>query len=100
MHMVIANAAKGDPYPIDVLFMYMANMGWNSAMNLPATLAHLTEKDPATGAYRIGKVMYSDAYPPPRRWPTPTWCCPTQRTWSAGTASHCSTGRSPSPTPG
>ncbi len=53
MHMVIANAAKGDPYPIDVLFMYMANMGWNSAMNLPATLAHLTEKDPATGEYRI-----------------------------------------------
>ena len=34
MHMVIANAARGDPYPIDVLFMYMANMGWNSAMNL------------------------------------------------------------------
>ena len=31
MHMVIANAARGDPYPIDVLFMYMANMGWNSA---------------------------------------------------------------------
>ena len=62
MHMVIANAAKGDPYPIDVLFMYMANMGWNSAMNLPATLAHLSEKDPATGEYRIGKVIYSDAY--------------------------------------
>ena len=33
MHMVIANAARGDPYPIDVLFMYMANMSWNSAMN-------------------------------------------------------------------
>ena len=45
MHMVIANAARGDPYPIDVLFLYMANMGWNSAMDLPATLAHLTDKD-------------------------------------------------------
>jgi sulfite dehydrogenase (quinone) subunit SoeA len=62
MHTVIANAAAGDPYRIDVLFMYMANMGWNSAMNLPATLAHLTEKDPATGEYKIGKIIYSDAY--------------------------------------
>ena len=26
MHMVIGNAAAGDPYPIDTLFMYMANM--------------------------------------------------------------------------
>ena len=62
MHMVIANAARGDPYPIDVLFMYMANMGWNSSMNLPATLEHLTEKDPATGEYKIPKIIYSDAY--------------------------------------
>ena len=35
MHMVIANAANQDPYPIDVLFLYMANMGWNSSMNVP-----------------------------------------------------------------
>ena len=62
MHMVIANAARGDPYPIDVLFMYMANMGWNSAMNLPATLQHLTEKDAATGKYKIPRIIYSDAY--------------------------------------
>jgi anaerobic selenocysteine-containing dehydrogenase len=62
MHMVIANAARGDPYPIDVLFLYMANMGWNSAMSLPETLRHLTERDPATGEYKIPKVIYSDAY--------------------------------------
>jgi len=31
MHMVIANAWAGDPYPIDVLFLYMSNMSWNSA---------------------------------------------------------------------
>ncbi len=62
MHMVITNAARGDPYPIDVLFMYMANMGWNSSMNLGATLEHLTEKDPVTGEYKIPKVIYSDAY--------------------------------------
>jgi sulfite dehydrogenase (quinone) subunit SoeA len=62
MHTVIANAARGDPYPIDVLFMYMANMGWNSAMNLPATLAYLCAKDPASGGYKIPKIIYSDAY--------------------------------------
>ncbi len=45
MHMVITNAAKKDPYGIDVLFMYMANMSWNSAMNVPDTLKYLTEKD-------------------------------------------------------
>ncbi len=38
MHMVITNAAMADPYPIDVLFMYMANMSWNSSMNIPAVL--------------------------------------------------------------
>ena len=62
MHMVIANAWKGDPYPIDTLFMYMANMGWNSAMNVPGTQHMLTDKDPATGAYKIPHIIYSDAY--------------------------------------
>lgn len=61
MHMVIANAAKGDPYPIEVLFMYMANMGWNSAMNVPDTIAHLTAKR-SDGEYVIPKIIYSDAY--------------------------------------
>ena len=62
MHMVIANAAKGDPYPIDTLFMYMANMAWNSAMNTAETMRMLTDKDPATGEYRIPHIIYSDAY--------------------------------------
>ncbi len=62
MHMVITNAANGDPYPVDVLFMFMANMSWNSSMNIPAVLKHLTETDPATGEYRIPKIIYSDAY--------------------------------------
>jgi len=62
MHMVITNAAIGDPYPIDVLFMYMANMSWNSSMNIPAVLKHLTAKDAATGEYKIPKMIYSDAY--------------------------------------
>ncbi len=62
MHMVITNAATGDPYPLDVLFMYMANMAWNSSMNVPAVLDHLSAKDPATGKYRIPRIIYSDAY--------------------------------------
>lgn len=61
MHMVIANAAKGDPYGIDVLFMYMANMAWNSSMNVPGTLDQLTAQDDE-GNYRIPKIIYSDAY--------------------------------------
>ncbi|MEC8852134.1 MAG: molybdopterin-dependent oxidoreductase, partial [Pseudomonadota bacterium] len=28
MHMVLHNAWAGDPYPIDTLFMFMANMSW------------------------------------------------------------------------
>src|SRR5215813_200791 len=62
MHMVIANAWKGDPYPIDTLFMYMANMAWNSAMNTAGTMRMLTDKDSASGEYRIPKIIYSDAY--------------------------------------
>ncbi len=61
MHMVITNAAKKDPYGIDVLFMYMANMSWNSAMNVPDTLRYLTQKEP-DGSYTIPKIIYSDAY--------------------------------------
>ena len=62
MHMVIHNAWKGDPYPIDMLFLYMANMGWNSSMNLPATLDMLTERNADGEAYRIPHIIYSDAY--------------------------------------
>ncbi|MFM1814541.1 MAG: hypothetical protein RLZ98_1236 [Pseudomonadota bacterium] len=62
MHMVITNAAMGDPYPVDVLFMYMANMSWNSSMNVQGVIGHLTARDPETGAYRIPKIIYSDAY--------------------------------------
>ena len=62
MQMVIRNAHAGDPYPIDTLFLYMSNMGWNSAMNVPATLAMLTDVNPDTGEYRIPRIIYADAY--------------------------------------
>jgi anaerobic selenocysteine-containing dehydrogenase len=62
MHTVIGNAGAGDPYRIDTLFMFMANMAWNSAMNPGETTRILTEMDPATGDYVIPHVIYADAY--------------------------------------
>jgi anaerobic selenocysteine-containing dehydrogenase len=59
---VITNAWRGDPYPVDVLFLYMANMAWNSAMNTAETMAMLTDKDPATGEYKIPRFIYADAF--------------------------------------
>ena len=61
MQMVIHNAWKGDPYPIDVLFLYMANMGWNSSMNVPGVLHYLTDTK-EDGSYKIPKIIYSDAF--------------------------------------
>ncbi len=61
MHMVISNAFAGDPYPVDVLFMYMANMSWNSSMNSGGVMEMLKAKK-ADGEYVIPKIIYSDAY--------------------------------------
>jgi anaerobic selenocysteine-containing dehydrogenase len=61
MHMVIHNAWAGDPYPIDTLFLYMANMAWNSAMNTAGTMDKLTDKHP-DGTYKIPRIIYADAY--------------------------------------
>jgi len=62
MHSVISNAWKADPYKIDVLFMYMANMAWNSSMNTAETIKMLTDRDEETGDYRIPQIIYSDAF--------------------------------------
>ncbi len=62
MHMVISNAWKGDPYRIDTLFLYMANMAWNSSMNTKRVMEMLTDKDEASGDYKIPHIIYSDAY--------------------------------------
>jgi anaerobic selenocysteine-containing dehydrogenase len=59
---VIANAWAGDPYRIDTLFLFMANMGWNSAMNTSQTRHMLADRDPASGEYRIPHIIYVDAY--------------------------------------
>ncbi|MEM9317919.1 MAG: molybdopterin oxidoreductase family protein [Pseudomonadota bacterium] len=61
MHMVISNAAAGDPYEIDTLFLYMANMAWNSSMNTAQVMEMLTATR-EDGEYRIPHIIYSDAY--------------------------------------
>ena len=61
MHMVISNAHAGDPYKIDTLFLYMANMAWNSSMNSSGVMEMLTDKD-ENGDYVIPNIIYSDAY--------------------------------------
>lgn len=61
MHTVIGNAGAGDPYPIDTLFMFMANMAWNSAMN-PGEIVRILTAQRENGEYVIPHVIYADAY--------------------------------------
>jgi len=61
MHNVITNAWRGDPYPIDTLFLFMANMAWNSSMNTSAVRQMLTDKRP-DGEYKIPFLVVCDAF--------------------------------------
>ena len=55
--------ARGDPYPIDTLFMYMANMALELVDEHAARRSRmLTDKDATTGEYKIPLIIYSDAY--------------------------------------
>jgi len=61
MHNVITNAWRGDPYKIDTLFLFMANMAWNSTMNTSAVRDMLTDKD-ENGEYKIPFLVVADAF--------------------------------------
>jgi anaerobic selenocysteine-containing dehydrogenase len=61
MHNVITNAWRGDPYPIDTLFLFMANMAWNSSMNTMGTREMLVDKD-EHGEYKIPFVVVCDTF--------------------------------------
>ncbi|WP_018871724.1 molybdopterin oxidoreductase family protein [Thioalkalivibrio sp. ALJ16] len=61
MHMVVTNAVKGDPYPIDTLIFFMANMSWNSTMNTTEVMDMLRAKDD-NGEYKIPFLVVSDAF--------------------------------------
>ncbi|WP_207002885.1 molybdopterin oxidoreductase family protein [Trinickia mobilis] len=61
MHSVITNAWRGDPYPIDTLFIFMANMAWNSSMNTVEVRKMLTDKQ-ANGEHKIPFIVVCDAF--------------------------------------
>ena len=61
MHNVITNATRHDPYAIDTLFIFMANMAWNSTMNTMAIREMLNEKD-AHGEFKIPFLIVCDAF--------------------------------------
>ena len=61
MHNVITNAWRGDPYPIDTLMIFMANMAWNSTMNTSEVRRMLNDKD-GRGEYKIPFLVVCDAF--------------------------------------
>ncbi|MEW8500187.1 MAG: sulfite dehydrogenase subunit SoeA [Candidatus Thiodiazotropha taylori] len=61
MHNVITNAWRGDPYPIDTLLLFMANMAWNSSMNTENVRDMLKDKDD-NGEYKIPFIIVADAF--------------------------------------
>jgi anaerobic selenocysteine-containing dehydrogenase len=61
MHNVITNAWRGDPYRIDTLMIFMANMAWNSTMNTMAVRQMLNDRD-AAGEYKIPFIVVCDAF--------------------------------------
>ncbi len=61
MHNVITNATKGDPYRLDTLLIFMANMAWNSTMNTLAVRDMLNERD-ESGEYKIPFLVVCDAF--------------------------------------
>jgi len=61
MHNVITNAWRGDPYRIDTLMIFMANMAWNSSMNTSEIRKMLNDRDDS-GEYRIPFLVVCDAF--------------------------------------
>jgi anaerobic selenocysteine-containing dehydrogenase len=61
MHNVITNAWRGDPYKIDTLLLFMANMAWNSSMNTENVRFMLQDKD-EHGEYKIPFIIVADAF--------------------------------------
>ena len=61
MHNVITNAWRGDPYRLDTLMIFMANMAWNSTMNTSEVRRMLNDRDEA-GDHRIPFIVVCDAF--------------------------------------
>ncbi len=61
MHNVITNAWRGDPYEIDTLMIFMANMAWNSSMNTSKVRDMLNDKK-EDGTFKIPFIIVCDAF--------------------------------------
>jgi anaerobic selenocysteine-containing dehydrogenase len=61
MHNVITNAWRGDPYRLDTLMIFMANMAWNSTMNTVEVRRMLNDRN-ADGEYKIPFLVVCDAF--------------------------------------
>ena len=61
MHTVITNATRGDPYRLDTLMIFMANMAWNSTMNTLAVREMLNRRN-ADGDFEIPFLVVCDAF--------------------------------------
>jgi anaerobic selenocysteine-containing dehydrogenase len=61
MHNVITNAWRGDPYRLDTLMIFMANMAWNSSMNTVEVRRMLNDRD-VDGEYKIPFLVVCDAF--------------------------------------
>jgi len=61
MHNAITNAWRGDPYPIDTMMIFMANMAWNSSMNTVQVREMLNDKN-ENGEYKIPYLIVCDAF--------------------------------------
>ena len=65
MHNVITNAWRGDPYRLDTLMIFMANMAWNSTMNTVEVRRMLNDRDTegeTRGEYKIPFLVVCDAF--------------------------------------
>jgi len=61
MQNAITNAWRGDPYKIDTMLIFMANMAWNSTMNTTGVRDMLKDKD-ENGEYKIPFLIVADAF--------------------------------------
>ncbi|HHO69782.1 MAG TPA: formate dehydrogenase, partial [Gammaproteobacteria bacterium] len=61
MHNAITNAWRGDPYKIDTLLIFMANMAWNSSMHTTEIRRMLNDRD-EDGEYKIPFLVVADAF--------------------------------------
>ncbi len=61
MHSVITNAVNEDPYRLDTLMIFMANMAWNSTMNTVEVREMLNARA-GDGEYKIPFLVVCDTF--------------------------------------